>query len=67
MRQEHRAGEKMFVDYAGQSVAVVDRETGQERQAQVGLPRFGGRLRAVTTGTGVNDSRWNEVSLGDRC
>ena len=35
MRQEHRAGEKMFVDYAGQSVAVVDRETGQERQAQV--------------------------------
>ena len=35
MRQEHRAGEKMFVDYAGQTVAVVDRETGEERQAQV--------------------------------
>ena len=33
----------------------------------LGLPRFGGRLRAVATGTGVNDSRWNEISLGDRC
>ena len=34
---------------------------------RLGLPRFGGRLRAVATGTGVNDSRWNEISLGDRC
>ena len=35
MRQEHRAGEKLFVDYAGQTVPVVDRETGGVRQAQV--------------------------------
>ena len=35
MRQEHRAGEKMFIDYAGRTVAVVDRETGEIRQAQV--------------------------------
>lgn len=35
MRQEHRAGEKMFVDYAGQTVAVVERDTGELRQAQV--------------------------------
>ena len=35
MRQEHRAGEKMFVDYAGRTVAVVERETGEIRQAQV--------------------------------
>ena len=35
MRQEHRAGEKMFVDYAGQTVPMVDRETGEERHAQV--------------------------------
>ena len=35
MRQEHRAGEKLFVDYAGQTVPVVDRETGGERQAQI--------------------------------
>ncbi len=34
MRQEHRAGEKLFVDYAGQTVALIDRTTGEERQAQ---------------------------------
>ena len=35
MRQSHRAGEKLFVDYAGQTVAVVDRTSGEIRQAQV--------------------------------
>ena len=28
MRQDHRAGEKLFVDYAGQTVPIVDRRTG---------------------------------------
>ena len=35
MRQEHRAGERMFVDYAGHTVAVVNRDTGELREAQV--------------------------------
>lgn len=35
MRQTHRAGEKLFVDYAGQTVAVVERHSGLVRQAQV--------------------------------
>ena len=35
MRQEHRAGEKLFVDSAGHTVGVVDRRTGELRQAQV--------------------------------
>lgn len=35
MRQDHRAGEKLFVDYAGQTVDVIDPETGEARQAQV--------------------------------
>lgn len=35
MRQNHRAGEKMFVDYAGQSVDVVDSSTGEIHEAQV--------------------------------
>ena len=35
MRQDHKAGERMFVDYAGGSAPVVDRETGEVRQAQV--------------------------------
>ncbi len=35
MRQTHPAGERMFVDYAGQTVAVIDAATGEVRQAQV--------------------------------
>ena len=36
MRQDHRAGEKLFVDYAGQTVAIViDADTGEVRDAQV--------------------------------
>src|SRR4051812_6245871 len=35
MRQAHPAGERMFVDYAGQTVDVVDPSTGEVRPAQI--------------------------------
>lgn len=35
MRQVHRAGEKLFIDYCGPTVAIVDRRTGELRAAQV--------------------------------
>ena len=35
MRLSHKGGEKVFVDYAGQTVPIVDRQTGEVRQAQV--------------------------------
>jgi hypothetical protein len=35
MRQEHRAGEKLFVDYAGQTVPITDRDTGELRPASI--------------------------------
>ena len=35
MRFEHRAGDKCFVDYAGQIVGVIDRHTGKIREAQI--------------------------------
>ncbi|AWN17904.1 Mobile element protein [Salinisphaera sp. LB1] len=35
MRQTHRAGEKLFVDYAGQTASVVDHRTGELRSAQI--------------------------------
>ena len=35
MRQSHRAGEKLFVDYAGQTVEVIERTTGEVRTAQI--------------------------------
>ncbi len=35
LRQHHTPGEKCFVDYAGQTVDIVDRHTGAVRAAQV--------------------------------
>ena len=35
LRQEHKAGEKLFVDFAGQTVPVVNPATGEERAAHI--------------------------------
>jgi transposase len=35
LRQEHRAGEKLFVDYAGRTIPVQNPTTGQTREAQL--------------------------------
>ena len=35
LRQNHAPGEKLFVDYAGQTVPIVDRHTGESRDAQI--------------------------------
>jgi transposase len=35
LRQDHVPGDKLFVDYAGQTVPIVDRHTGESRSAQI--------------------------------
>jgi len=41
MRQLHRAGEKLFIDYCGPTVPIVDATTGELRQAQVFVAALG--------------------------
>ncbi len=41
MRQIHIAGEKLFVDYAGSTVAIVDATTGEITQAQIFVAKLG--------------------------
>ncbi len=41
MRQVHPAGERLFVDYAGQTVDVIDAATGEVRAAQVFVAALG--------------------------
>jgi transposase len=41
LRQSYRAGEKMFVDYAGQTLPVLDRQTGERRTASLFLAALG--------------------------
>jgi transposase len=41
LRQHHKAGEKMFADYAGMSMPVVDRDSGEVREAQIFVVALG--------------------------
>jgi transposase len=41
MRQVHLAGEKLFVDYCGTTVAVIDAVTGEVREAQIFVAVWG--------------------------
>jgi transposase len=41
MRLVHKAGEKLFVDYAGMTIAVVDPDTGELRDAAVFVATLG--------------------------
>jgi transposase len=41
LRQEHRAGKKLFVDYAGQTVPIVERDTGEITDAHLFIAVLG--------------------------
>lgn len=41
MRFNHLAGEKLFVDYAGHTIPVIDKRTGEIREAQIFVATMG--------------------------
>ena len=41
LRQQHRAGEKLFIDYAGQTIPIINPTTGKSTEAQIFLATFG--------------------------
>jgi len=41
MRQTHRAGEKLFVDYAGPTVPIIDKHTGEVKEANIFIAVLG--------------------------
>ena len=41
MRQVHKAGEKLFIDYCGPTIAIVDAQTGEVLKAQVFVACWG--------------------------
>ncbi|MXW47039.1 MAG: IS21 family transposase, partial [Gammaproteobacteria bacterium] len=42
MRLHHKAGEKLYVDFAGKTIEVIDPETGQITKAQIFVATMGG-------------------------
>jgi hypothetical protein len=41
MRQHHIAGDKVFVDYSGKKIAIVDQTTGEVHEAEIFLGVLG--------------------------
>src|SRR6202795_105768 len=55
MRQTHVAGEKLFVDWAGDTVPLFDAATGQERHAHIFVAALGASNYTYAEG------RWTEM------
>lgn len=59
LRSEYKAGEKMFVDYAGDTVPVVDPSTGEVRQASIFVAVLGASNYCYAEATlGQTTSDW---------
>ena len=76
MRQEHRAGEKMFVDYCGQTLPIVDPATGEIKDAQVFVSVMGAsnytfaeatRSQALPDWTGSHVRAFGYMGAVPRC
>jgi len=51
MRQTHKAGEKCFVDYAGQTIAIINPDTGEISDAQIFVAVLGASNYTYAEGT----------------
>jgi transposase len=51
MHQVHKAGEKLFVDYAGPTMPVINSRTGEVRQAQIFVGTLGASNYTYTEAT----------------
>lgn len=53
MRQEHKGGDKLFVDFSGQTIKITDRDSGEVTKAEIFVATFGASnytfFRAVPT------------------
>jgi len=60
MRQDHNAGEKLFVDYAGPTISVVDADTGEVKQHQIFVAVLGAsNYTYIEASASQNIESWN--------
>lgn len=59
MRQTHRAGEKLFVDYSGKRLPIINRETGEETMAEIFVAVMGASNKTyVEAGRSQQEADW---------
>ena len=62
LRQEHRAGEKAFIDYAGQTVPIYNPETGKvDLEAQVFIATLGASNYSYAEATFPETARLDQI------
>jgi len=66
MRQQHKAGEKLFVDYCGPTMAIIDPATGEVSTAQVFVAVMGASSYTYAEATWTQDLE-NWVMSHTRC
>ena len=64
MRQHHKAGEKLYVDYAGMTIDITDSTTGEIKAAQVFVGVLGASNYTYTEATWTQNS---EDWIGSHC
>jgi len=57
LRQEHRAGEKVFVDYAGQRIGVTDAATGEVKEVNLFVSALGASSYTYAEATWTQGSK----------
>lgn len=55
LRQEYRAGEKLFVDFAGKTIPIVNRYTGETTQAEIFVAVLGASNYTYAEAVGSQD------------
>jgi transposase len=64
LRQEHRAGEKMFVDWAGATIPIYDRESGEAQPASLFVSALGASSYTFARATLCQDlPNWIECHI----
>jgi transposase len=58
MRQEHRAGEKVFVDFSGDGIPIVDRKTGEVTEARLFVAALGASSYTYVEAFPSEQLRW---------
>ncbi|WP_046007346.1 IS21 family transposase [Pseudoalteromonas rubra] len=62
MRQFHLAGDKLFIDYCGPTVPIVNPDTGEVRQAQIFVATLGAsNYTYVEASAGQDQQSWLEA------
>ncbi len=68
MHLEHKAGDKMFVDFTGKHLSIVDRETGEIKDVEVFVAILGAsQLTYVEASASQKKEDWIKVNQNALC